>query len=102
MSVRRIAVILVSVMAIGTATWWVAGDRIRSLWPRLIRPVSPHEQYARGLERANLGGTALGRDWLRAAATALQEPQHATAPFSAEGSFESATPDAIAWRFRIP
>ncbi len=82
-------------------TWWVAGERIRAVWPRLFPLISRHEQYARALRRADLHSTALGRDWLAAASTALQDAQEAQAPFSAEGTFDIAKPAAAAWRFRV-
>ena len=81
--------------------WWSAGDRIRGAWPRLFHAQSPHEQYARTLERAELDATAMGRDWIAAAARALQQPRDATAPFVADGAFAAASPAALAWRFPV-
>jgi peptidoglycan LD-endopeptidase LytH len=98
---RRLAIIFGVAVTAAAAGWWVAGDRIRALWPRLLHPRSPHEQYARALEQADLRDTALARDWIGAASTALQNPRAASAPFSAEGTFERTTPAALAWRFHV-
>jgi murein DD-endopeptidase MepM/ murein hydrolase activator NlpD len=98
---RRVAGILMLVASGAAVTWWLLGDHIRARWPRLVQPRSPHERYARALENANLHGTALGRDWLEAASTALRDPRSATAPFSAEGTFEAGAPTAVAWRFGV-
>jgi murein DD-endopeptidase MepM/ murein hydrolase activator NlpD len=98
---KRIAVNLLVLVALGALTWWIAGERIRAGWPRLLQPLSPHEQYARALEHANLHTTAMGRDWLAAGSTALRVPRDASAPFSVEVTFDAAAPAAVAWRFRV-
>ena len=97
---RRTVIALTLTVAAAIVVWWLAADRIRSLWPDLFRPVSQHEQYARSLEQANLDDTAMGRAWLTSAASALAQPRRVTLPFSASGSFDAAMPAAIAWRFR--
>ena len=96
---RRVAILFAVALAGAIAAWWLAGERIRAVWPQLVPRRSPHEQYARALEQADLRDTAMGREWLNAASTALQNPRAASAPFSAEGIFERTTPAALAWRF---
>src|SRR5918999_1776984 len=98
---RRAPLFLLTVIVTGIVVWWAAGDRIRAVWPRLLQPLSPHERYARALEKANLHDTAMGRAWVSAAARALQQPRDASAPFSAEGTFDAAVPAAMAWRFVV-
>src|SRR5688500_16900309 len=93
---RRTVVTLTLTVVAAIVVWWLAADRIRSLWPHLFRPVSPHEQYARSLEQANLDDTAMGRAWLTSAASALAQPRGVTLPFSASGSFDSAMSGSIA------
>lgn len=91
--------VIVMSIAASTVTWWVAADRLRSLWPHLMRPISPHERYARALKQANLHDTMLGDAWLSAAMSAIRQPQDVTLPFSATGSFDAASTAALAWRF---
>ena len=51
------------------------------------RPTSAHERYADGLERAGLDSTALGRDWMSAAATSIRQPLTVSLPFREVGYF---------------
>ena len=101
MRAGRVAVSLLVIVALGALTWWIAGDRIRLAWPLLFPPLSPHEQYSRALERANLHTTAMGRDWLLSGSTALRGARAAASPFSGGGTFDAASPAAAAWRFQI-
>lgn len=56
------------------------GDSFRGLFAGY----SAHELYERGLTEAGLDQTALGRDWLAAAATALENPVPVAAPYREE------------------
>jgi peptidoglycan LD-endopeptidase LytH len=68
---------------------------------RLTRPPSPHEAYAESLRSSALDQTALGRDWLRAAARALEAPVEVTLPFRESGYFPPETASAVAYRFQL-
>lgn len=68
---------------------------------QLIRPPSPHEQYAERLRQSGLDATALGRDWLTAATEALQRASDAELPFNETVFFAPDTPRAAAYRFAL-
>lgn len=67
----------------------------------MISPRSPHESYAATLRESDLDTTALGQDWLRAAATSLERPVQARSPFQETGYFAPDTPNAIAYGFEL-
>jgi peptidoglycan LD-endopeptidase LytH len=98
---RRSGFVLLLLLTLAGITWWTAGDRIRALWPRVLQPLSPHERYARALERADLEDTLMGRAWNAAATSALQHPSDASVPLAVEGTFDPALPSAAAWRFQV-
>jgi peptidoglycan LD-endopeptidase LytH len=97
----RLAARLLVIVALGALTWWIAGGRIHLAWTRLFPPLSPHEQYSRALERANLHITAMGRDWLLSGSNVLRDAPETASPFSGSGTFDAASPVAAAWRFAI-
>jgi murein DD-endopeptidase MepM/ murein hydrolase activator NlpD len=96
---RRALLVIGSMAVVGTATWWVAHDHIRTAVHDLLRPPSPHALYARRLEAAGLHETALGRTWLASASTVLTSGRRVTLPFTADTDFDEARPAAVAWTF---
>jgi peptidoglycan LD-endopeptidase LytH len=66
-----------------------------------FRDLTPHEAYLASLERAGLAETALGRDWMRAAAAALEAASPVELPFRDEGYLAPETPEAIGYRFSL-
>ena len=82
-----------------TAT--TAGCSTNSLSTRLTVAPSPHERYAGSLRSANLGDTALGRDWLRAGEDALNQPVGVTLPLNETGYFPADPPTAVAYRLEL-
>jgi murein DD-endopeptidase MepM/ murein hydrolase activator NlpD len=68
---------------------------------QLVRPPSPHDQYADALRQSGLDVTALGRDWLNAASEVVQSPSEATLPFNEVVFFAPDTPRAAAYRFEL-
>jgi hypothetical protein len=62
-------------IALGVAFLW----REDAL-PPFPRPLTPHDSYARSLEREGLAGSALGREWLTSAREALFDPTPMTLP----------------------
>lgn len=68
---------------------------------RLTRPPSPHEAYAESLRSSGLDQTALGRDWLGAAARALETPVEVVLPFRESGYFAPDKSSAVAYRFAL-
>jgi murein DD-endopeptidase MepM/ murein hydrolase activator NlpD len=64
-----------------------------------LRAEAPHERYARSLERAGLGGTALARRWRDAADGARTSAPLVTLPVRQMGVFADASPSAPAVRF---
>jgi murein DD-endopeptidase MepM/ murein hydrolase activator NlpD/SH3-like domain-containing protein len=65
------------------------------------RPASAHERYADGLERAGLGKTALGRDWLAAARSSIQKPLTAQVPFRETGYFAASEARAMGYAISL-
>ena len=68
--------------------------------PRFLerpRPTSAHERYAESLTRAGLEKTALGRDWLAAAASSIRKPLAVTLPFRETGYFAASEARAVAY-----
>ena len=65
------------------------------------RPSSAHERYANGLERAGLAATALGRDWVAAAATSIGRPLPVTIPFREAGYFSASEARAVGYAINL-
>lgn len=66
-----------------------------------FRDLTPHEAYVESLRQAGLAETALGRDWLRAAAGAAERPSAVELPFREEGYLPPETPRAVGYRFSL-
>ncbi len=66
----------------------------------LFGDYTPHEQYALRLAEAELDGTALGRDWIAAAESALVNPVTVAAPYREESYLDPR--EAMAVAYRIP
>lgn len=64
-------------------------------------PRSAHERYAHGLERAGLASTALGRDWVAAAASAISQPLPVALPFREAGYFSASEARAVGYAIRL-
>jgi len=64
-------------------------------------PKSAHERYANGLERAGLDSTALGRDWIGAAAVAISQPLSVSLPFREAGYFAASEARAVGYVVRL-
>lgn len=79
----------------------LAGCSANNLITRVSLSPSPHERYADGLRSANLGDTALGRDWTQAGERALAQPLSATLPLNESGYFSSAPPTAVGYRLDL-
>ena len=62
-------------------------------------PATPHERYARVLEDAGLLETALGRDWLAAADSALVSPVPVSLPYRERAYFSRSEATAGSWSF---
>jgi murein DD-endopeptidase MepM/ murein hydrolase activator NlpD/SH3-like domain-containing protein len=64
-------------------------------------PRSAHERYENGLERAGLDSTALGRDWVAAAAAAISQPLEVALPFREAGYFSASEARAVGYAVRL-
>jgi murein DD-endopeptidase MepM/ murein hydrolase activator NlpD len=84
---------MASILLAGCEVAEVVVDRYRSL--------TPHEAYEASLVEAGLSGTALGRDWTRAARRATEEPHVVELPYREEGFIAEEEPDAVGYRFSI-
>ena len=67
-----------------------------------FRDLTPHEAYQAVLADAGLAETALGKDWTRAGASALESPTTITLPFQETGHITPERPAAVGYRIAIP
>ena len=94
--------------------WWralvtvlLAAIVVLLVWDRgkvmqmLPQPGSPHEAYARALDAAGLGDTALARDWTAAAEQALREPESAALPLANTVRHDPSAPRAYGYRLDL-
>lgn len=79
----------------------LAGCSAGNLLTRASLAPSPHARYADGLRGANLGETALGRDWTQASERALTQPLSVTLPLDESGYFPADTPSAVGYRLEL-
>jgi murein DD-endopeptidase MepM/ murein hydrolase activator NlpD len=79
----------------------LAGCSANNLINRISLAPSPHEQYADGLRDANLGNTALGRDWVQAGERALTQPLSVTLPINESGYFPADAASAVGYRLDL-
>ena len=73
-------------------------DRVAGVLPAWT---TPHEAYVRSLEAAGLAETALARDWIAAAARALESPQPAQVPLDVTVTHKAAAPAAYGYRLEL-
>ena len=92
--VARAAVALALVLLTGACT---ADGPLR----RLAQPLSPYDSYLASLRSSGLDQTALGRDWVRAGETSLQQATAATLPLHEVGFFAAESPTASAYRLAL-
>src|SRR5687768_11319231 len=64
-------------------------------------PASAHERYAKGLEKAGLDSSALGRDWLAAATASIRQPLSVNLPFREAGYFAASEARAVAYAIQL-
>jgi peptidoglycan LD-endopeptidase LytH len=68
---------------------------------RTLRPESPHQRYARSLAAGGLAGTAVGTEWLAAAAEALQHPVELAVPFTEEAVVDATHPVSLGYAVTV-
>ena len=66
-----------------------------------LRDLTPHEAYVESLRAVKLAETALGTQWVSAAARALREAPTVPLPFEEEGFLFAETPEARSYRFEL-
>lgn len=64
-------------------------------------PTSPHAAYLAGLHEAGLANTALAREWVHEAASAITRPQVVDLPFREATFITPEEPDALGYRFTL-
>ena len=69
--------------------------------PELYRPTNAHDAYRHSLLEADLGDSALGRDWIAASERALREPAEIVSPFRESGYFDESVASAIGYVFAV-
>ena len=67
----------------------------------LFQKTTPHDDYARALDRAGLQEAALGRQWQQAAAQALRDSLTVTLPVLETGYFRPEQPTAASYRYAV-
>jgi murein DD-endopeptidase MepM/ murein hydrolase activator NlpD len=67
----------------------------------LIKPATPHEQYAKKLENAGLNKSVMGTAWLNTAAQSIQKALSITLPYQEKGYFAADKVEAAAFKFRL-
>jgi murein DD-endopeptidase MepM/ murein hydrolase activator NlpD len=65
------------------------------------RDLTPHEAYSASLRSAGLASTALGREWIEAARSALAAPQPVPLPYREEGFLAADDPSAVGLRVEL-
>jgi len=69
--------------------------------PEAFRPTNAHDAYRLSLLSANLGTSALGRDWIAASEAALRQPAEVSSPFRESGYFDESVATAIGYVFLV-
>jgi len=67
----------------------------------LFQKTTPHDDYARALDRAGLQEAALGRQWQQAASQALRDSLLVTLPVLETGYFRPEQPTAASYRYAV-
>ena len=67
----------------------------------LFQKTTPHDDYARALDRAGLREAALGRHWQQAAEQALRDSLTVTLPVLETGYFRADQPTAASYRYAV-
>ena len=67
----------------------------------LFQKTTPHDDYARALDRAGLREAALGRQWQQAAERALRDSLIVTLPVLETGYFRAEEPTAAGYRYAV-
>ena len=67
----------------------------------LFQKTTPHDDYARALDRAGLQEAALGRQWQQAAERALHDSLTVTLPVLETGYFRAEQPTAASYRYAV-
>jgi len=67
----------------------------------LFQKTTPHDDYARALDRAGLQEAALGRQWQQAADQALRDSLTVTLPVLETGYFRPEQPTAASYRYAV-
>ncbi len=67
----------------------------------LFQKTTPHDDYARALDRAGLQQAALGQQWQRAADLALRDSLTVTLPVLETGYFRPEQPTAASYRYAV-
>ncbi|HLE20334.1 MAG TPA: M23 family peptidase, partial [Vicinamibacteria bacterium] len=66
--------------------------------PEPYRPTNAHEAYLHSLQRTQLVGTALGRDWLAANHRALHQALSISTPYQESLYVDQTQPFAVGYR----
>jgi hypothetical protein len=67
-----------------------------------FRDLTPYEAYRESLAQSGLLETALGRDWIRAGTSAVEQAAPVSLPFQEEGYITAESPVAMAYRIMVP
>jgi murein DD-endopeptidase MepM/ murein hydrolase activator NlpD len=65
----------------------------------LFKKKTPHERYAKQLEKDGLAETPLGRQWMEVSETALEHPHSISLPYRQTGYFQTDKPRSLGLKF---
>ena len=79
----------------------IASGCRKEIVPEAFLPRTAHEAYVHSLEQANLHLTALGRDWIHAGQSALEEAVEIPLPFEEAFIWDPGRAEAAGYRFLV-
>ena len=69
--------------------------------PRAYSPTNAHEEYMKSLAQAGLSQTALGKDWIASAETALENPIFISSPFKERVYSDQSKASSVGYSFSV-
>lgn len=96
-SILNVVLRVATFAALGCGAAACGEDSLRGLFVGY----TPHERYEQSLREAGLDRTALGRDWIAAAAKAISNPVSITSPYHEVSYLDSRAAHAVGYRLSL-
>jgi murein DD-endopeptidase MepM/ murein hydrolase activator NlpD len=96
---RAVALLLLAVVA-GVA-WYARDAPLLRIVRGVVTPPTPHAAYRELLTRTGLAATAPGRQWIEAAARAVDQPLRVRLPFERSALHTPERPSALGYRVTL-